>query len=261
MKKVTNWFLGHPSIFFLLTVLIVIPLMYWLDVNDTNFSWHDIKVEAHGVIFDLVVFGILWSFYDALRLKQERIQKYENEIDDFRGWDEKEAMYRITGNIRRLNRNGIKKINLSSCFLNDADLKGLNLQASELEMAKLENADLRDINFRNAILYHANLIRTDLRQAILTGANLSNAKMHYANLKFSDLQGSDLRHVEFNSANLDKANLNNAIISNEFISTEQWLDKLSKINVEGIEYLKSNYSIKHKFDLKRQKRAYFLEQK
>ncbi|MBK8195657.1 MAG: pentapeptide repeat-containing protein, partial [Lewinellaceae bacterium] len=107
-------------------------------------------VEAHGLFYDLIIFGVLLSVYDALRGRRERITRYQDEIDNYRGWDEKEASYRIVGIIRRLNKDGISNINLSNCYLKGVNLSGLNLANSNCKGANLEGADLEGTDLTKA---------------------------------------------------------------------------------------------------------------
>ena len=44
---------------------------------------------------------------ERLGEKRRNIKRWQEEIDDFRGWNSEEAKFRIVGNIKRLNRNGI----------------------------------------------------------------------------------------------------------------------------------------------------------
>jgi hypothetical protein len=68
---------------------------------------NSILVEAHGLLFDIFVFGILIVFFNKMGEKRRNIKRWQEEIDDFRGWNSEEAKFRIVGNIKRLNRNGI----------------------------------------------------------------------------------------------------------------------------------------------------------
>jgi hypothetical protein len=118
-----------------------------------------VLVEAHGLLFDIFVFGILIVFFNKMGEKRRNTKRWQEEIDDFRGWDEKEATFRIVGNIKRLNRNGITDINLRGCFLSEA-----NLWQAELKLANLVGADLNEAN-----LFKANLKGVDFEGANLRG--------------------------------------------------------------------------------------------
>jgi len=141
----------------------------------------NIRVEAHGMLFDILVLGLLFSWLHNRGEKRRLIQRYTDEIDDFRGWEEEEAAKRIRGNIFRLNREGVHNINLNRCFLKGADLMeanlmGANLWEAVLEVANLWGANLEGARLEEANLEGANLRKADLMEANLTGAELMGAK-------------------------------------------------------------------------------------
>ena len=69
---------------------------------------------------DVILFGIILTLYESITGKKERINNLQEQLEDFRQWDEKEATYRIIGIFKRLKKLGVKEIDLSLCFLQDA---------------------------------------------------------------------------------------------------------------------------------------------
>ena len=207
MKKKAIDFLTTKPAFFLVAALLWLGLMCYLNSKDdgpNGFSWHDLLVEANGMFFDLLVFGIFLSIYEALKEKKEKIERLNEEIDDYRGWDEKEATYRIVGAIRRLKRERVSQIDLRKCYLVNAYLPNAILSNSDLSGANLTGADLSGAN-----LTDANLIGANLAGANLSGANLTRAKMERAKLC----------KANFSNADLTDADLTNAVLS-EFFTYE-----------------------------------------
>ncbi len=106
--------------------------------------------------FDLLIFGLflLWLTKPGEKRRERdlNIQRYQEEIEDYLGWDEKEAMYRIVGNIKRLNREGITNIYLKKANLKGADLHKANLEGANLTDARLEaeGGGLTDANLEGA---------------------------------------------------------------------------------------------------------------
>jgi hypothetical protein len=108
MKKAFNFlFVTTKAGFFLMAALLWSVVMYFVN-NHYQITWEEIFVEADGVVFDLIVFGVVLTIYEAyreikeknereLKEKNEKIERLHEDIDDYRGWDEKEAMYRIVG--------------------------------------------------------------------------------------------------------------------------------------------------------------------
>ena len=100
---------------FVSIVVISLSLKYYL--NDFANFWPQILVEAHGMVFDITVIGILIFWLNQNGEIRQRIRTYRDEIDDFRLWESDEAAFRTVGNIKRLNRHKIHEINLVNCYL------------------------------------------------------------------------------------------------------------------------------------------------
>lgn len=170
----------------------------------------DILVEGHGLVFDIFIFGILIVVFNIIGEKKREIKRYKEEIDDYRIWEEKEATFRIAGNIKRLNRLGVTGINLKHCYLENAKLQRARFQKADFLEADLMGADLRETDFRGADLRGVNLKKTNLRLANLRGANLRGANLSGANLRGADLRSANLIGANISGANLRGADLNEA---------------------------------------------------
>ncbi len=161
---------------FLLAALVV----YRITVTKVDSAYdkefiRDVLVEAHGMLFDILIIGTfifaLHMLVESRRVKKRNIERWQEEIDDFRGWDSEEAKFRIVGNIKRLNRNGITDINLIDSFLKNAILSRAHLEKAYLREAHLKGAD-----FWKANLEGANLLDANLEEANLEGANLERTE-------------------------------------------------------------------------------------
>lgn len=213
----------------LVTILVIsLSLRYYL--NDFDNFWSQVLAEAHGMIFDIAIIGILIFWLNQSGQTRQLIRFYKDEIDDFRLWESEEAAFRTVGNIKRLNRHKIYEINLVNCSLTRTNLsyvtlKGSNLNSANLSQssmieANLENTRLNQTNFENSNLNQANLvaayasganfkdaylIKTQFENAFLIKANFNNAYLMEANLRNSYLMGAD-----FENASLYKADLRGA---------------------------------------------------
>lgn len=228
--------------------------MCFLNYKDgTEFSWHDLLVEANGMVFDLLVFGILLSIYEKLREKRDKIERLHEEIDDYRGWEEKEAKYRILGAMKRLNKEGIYYTDLHSCFLAESQFSETNFKGANLANVNFSQAGFVKVNFEGANLqganfYQAYLLEVNLAEANLKAANLINSYLVNANLKGADLaesyinprvkiMGAYLRGTDLSGANLIDVNLKGVSVDHN------WLDKLEEWQVLGREEIKEKYLI------------------
>lgn len=239
-------------------VVIALSLPYYFRDFDTFIQ--QVLAEAHGMIFDIAVIGILIFWLNQNGEIRQRIRTYKDEIDDFRLWESEEAAFRTVGNIKRLNRHKIHDINLVNCFLprtnlNYANLTGSNLNSanvsqSSLIEANLENARLNQTNFENSNLNQANLkaayasganfkdaflIKSQFDSAFLIKANFSNAFLMEASLQNCYVMGAD-----FENASLYKADLRGAKgLTVEQLSKVKTL-YLAKFDDEILEQIKTN---------------------
>jgi BTB/POZ domain-containing protein KCTD9 len=213
-----------------MVAIIVIGLSLPFYLDDFDSFWAQVLAEAHGMIFDIAVIGILIFWLNQNGQRRQLIRFYKDEIDDFRLWESDEAAFRTVGNVKRLNRHGIFEINLVNCFLARTNLSYVNLSGSNLNSANLsqsslieatlENTRLNQTNFENSNLNQANLkgayasganfkdgflIKTQFENAFLIKANFKNAYLMEANLQNSYLMGAD-----FENASLYKADLRGA---------------------------------------------------
>ncbi len=239
IKFFTYVVLGH---------LILLKLWFYFD---SPICWkteilENVRIEYIGFGFDLILLGLIQSILFQRHQRKQDIKRWKEEIDDFRGWNEKEATYRIVGLIRRLSAAKEHALDLSHCYLRYATLKGINLSGSNLSDAKLDGAELEgatlnDCNFERASLQGSNLAdaklkRSNLRNTILQTlvysnedpdlykspilpnlptfkrTNLEEANLESAHLENAHLYGANLKNASFNEAKLDGANLQGSIL-------------------------------------------------
>ena len=191
-KEIIEKIVISPIFISFFVFIIAAVIVYKLTISKVQEAYNDIfirdvLVEAHGMLFDILIIGtFIFALHELVEKRHERkskIKRWQEEIDDYRGWDEKEAMIKIVGNIKRLNRNGITKINLLSCYLRGADLNGADFRGADLSAAVLSWADLDEADLNGADLNGADLSEADLSEANLNGADLSVV----------DFNGADLR--------------------------------------------------------------------
>ena len=218
-NKILNCLLEKKVAFFLCAFLIFAASITYFDTyknEDFKNSFSGgILVEAHGMLMDIIVFGIVLTWYEKFTEDRNEIKRLHEEIDDYRRWDEPEAMYRIVGCIKRLNKKGVSRIELHETYLNGAVLSGVRLQNANLWAVRLEWAHLQGANLQEADLHHAYLHGAFLQEANLQGAdlqltNLEGADLQLTNLEGADLKGGDLRRADLRRANLQEAHLQGA---------------------------------------------------
>ena len=186
----------------------------WTVTSGNNYSdstfIQGIIFEAHGMVLDILVIGVLVLWLNGLGQKHIQVRQYIAEIDDFRGWQEREASYRIAGLVRRLSGLGKRDLDLTRCFLIFANLEGVSLYGADLQYAFLSGCKLRYANLQKANLENADMGDVDLYHANLQGARLDSAKLFNAQMRGADLQKADLFHVDLERAFLRDADLKDA---------------------------------------------------
>jgi uncharacterized protein YjbI with pentapeptide repeats len=96
------------------------------------------------------------------------------------------------------------QIDLSGCFLSNADLRN-----SDLAGANLAGAHLGGVNLSNSRLWGAVLQGAHLVEANFAGSDFEAADLRNANLEIADLTDAQLPRANLSGANLVDANLSN----------------------------------------------------
>ncbi len=213
LKEITQ----RPILTTTIVLVAVSAILFSLSLAFYKYNFEEyfsqLLIEAHGMIFDLLIIGILLLWLNRKGEKYRRISNYINEIDDFRHWKSEEAAFRVMGNIKRLNRDKIYKIDLHKCHLPKVNLGFAKLMSSNFNYAEMSGINLVGADLENARLNQANLDgaclnKTQLQQSFLSGANLSNCSAVKA-----DFSNSVLIKTNFSNAYMIDANLRNADLS------------------------------------------------
>ena len=211
--------------------ILIFSLSFPFYRDDMELFYENILIEAHGMLFDLLIIGILLVWLNKNGEKQLRIKRYAEEIDDYRHWKSEEASFKIIGNIKRLNKDKITQIDLSNSYLRNAnlnyvDLSGSNMNYVVLDEASMVNSMLSRVRFNQASLKGTKLNKADFRGAFLSGANCENASMIKSDfegaqiiktnltnafLMDTNFKGAMLAGADFTGANLMKADLREAL--------------------------------------------------
>lgn len=220
VKQLTDRVIAIPEnpiltsfIVLILVSLIVIGLSLPYYILDFEEFYMQVLAEAHGMIFDIAIIGILIVWLNKNGEKRLRIKTYKDEIDDFRLWESEEAAFRTVGNIKRLNRHKIYNLDLVDCFLARTNLNHVRLEGSNLNNANLSHSKLIDCDLQNARLNQTNLSYANLNQARLVGAYASGANFKQSFLIKANFEKAFLIKADFSEAHMMEANLNGAYLT------------------------------------------------
>jgi BTB/POZ domain-containing protein KCTD9 len=200
------------SLVLLFVTLIVLGLSAKYYIHEFDTFIQQILAEAHGMIFDIAVIGILIFWLNQNGEIRQRIRTYKDEIDDFRLWESEEAAFRTVGNIKRLNRHKIHEINLVNCYLARTNLNYVNLSGSNLNSSNVSQSSLIESNLVNARLNQTNFENSNLNQADLTGAYASGANFKDAFLIKANFEAAFLIKANFKNSFLMESNLTNCYL-------------------------------------------------
>lgn len=250
-----------------LIIALIILIFIWGPAEILNGANLDdkknIAVEFHGMVFDIVLFGVILTIYESITNRSATIQRLNEEIDDYRGWDEKEAMYRITGITKRLLNRKYFKINLNSCFLSKSKIDNLklikgscnrtNFSKSMLFCANFYETDLQNANFENCLLAHCRIVKSNISGAKFKSTNLVEAIIEDCKAGNTNFNGADLRKIQFINTNLDWIQ-----ISECKVERKDWIENLVKNNNKGVEVLAKKYYVEDKIYEDPLKISYYL---
>jgi len=246
---------------FIIAFIILLPLVVILSILLIGYNREFIKgilIEAHGLLFDVVLFGIIITIVLKRNRRYYRINYYKEEIDDFRGWESTMASYRLTGLLRRLAKLNAEYINADNCYLENAQLNNIKLQGS-FKQINFNNANLYGANlkgdFYEANFSFSNLERANLSKSNLINVNLSNANLTEANLNGTWLISANLENANLEGASIVEADLKDAILKNvNFEGAVLWI---KDIDIDELGKVKSLYNAElHPEILKKIKKKY-----
>lgn len=236
------------SIIFSFTIIKNSEGVPYYSYNDSFIE--NILVESHGMLLDIIVFGIIITIIELFRGKNQEIKRYNEEIEDFREWDEKEAKHRIGGNLKRLQGLGETKIDLTDCYLE-------NFKHNDLKLVK---SKMNRVNFIGSKLKNATFNNCELRNARFRGAELLNAKFNNSVLFGADFKDTELFGTEFINTTLNNVDFRGAkfkrIYSTKPTFTKEEIEKPEKFDyitvrivdfsgakMEGVKALKKDKEI------------------
>lgn len=214
MARLRNWFVKKPVRFYLFAAILTFIVLAILDRKYIN-DWSDVLVEAHGLFFDLIVFGIILTIYDEFKSKKEKeeeeqkkkansILRYEEEIDDLRTWNDKEATLRIVGIIKRLNKLGVTKFDLHGCHLEEANLSGINMSGTTFQDVNLKNAKFNSTILDDTFFYFCDMEETKFICCNLNSTEFHKSEFNSTRIIHSGIEKTKFLGVKFNELIVDE---------------------------------------------------------
>lgn len=172
--------------------------------------FNGVFVEFNGMLFDLVVFGILFALFVRATERRREVQRQQEIIEDYKKWDSDEGRLRIAGAVRRLNRLGKTDVDFGGIELSDFSFRRHDIRSirgstfydgtwgemGSREDVKLERVDFQAVDCREvvfskfhpfagltldvvfALVRDCNFAEADLANTVFKGAHLEWTKEH-----------------------------------------------------------------------------------
>lgn len=217
--------------------------------NHSNDALGGISVEFHGMVFDIIILGFGFAIYNSYKEKENRIDRYREEIDDYRFWRDDEARYRILGLIKRLNKEGVYDIDLSyihmdewpsSLIFRNSDFShGVFPESSffKFEGCKFNNAQLPSTRFGSNMskctFDYANLQKSIFHEVNISDCSFFASNLENAVIEYGDAKNSDFRHANLENATIRYIDSNNIDMSGaKLLNTRIFKTDLSNVKLQ-----------------------------
>jgi hypothetical protein len=201
--------------FFILVTIFAAIIILILDIR-AEIKLYDILIELNGLVFDLLIFGILITVYEAVNEKKEKITRYKEEINDYRHLDNETYSYRLIGTIKRLLEIGEKEIDLSFSYLIRTFESPTKINKWSFVYSKLFNCKFISKQFDNCSFYSAHF-----KDVVFGNVVFSSCDFEFAIFESCVFSDCIFKDINFNYA---------------YIQSQEWLSdtinknkKLSKI--------------------------------
>jgi uncharacterized protein YjbI with pentapeptide repeats len=184
--------------------LIFICLYLIVQIFGKDVGAENLWTEFWGLIFDVLIILVGFGLIQNWKQKRETIERQHELIEDFKRWESDEAKHRILGAIRRLNRLGVTKVNLTG-----AKLKGLNFRSFGIESIKgslLSGGSFLDEELKCSTFTSVDFSRLNCDNVVFNIPNLFNKILLGDNSKFLNCNfwEADLRNAKFDGATISE---------------------------------------------------------
>ena len=224
----------NPLIFYLaiggLVLLVIVALDLIFRPNGI-----DILVEFHGLFFDLIVFGVILTIYDAWKQKRERVSNLLDQLDDFWDWKTDEGILRKVGIIKRLVETNYALPRMTAIYLAGADFFNMEFDRLIFQNSKLESSKFNWAKLHDSFFSSSNFKNSNFEHCIFYKSTIAASDFENANLKFCNFVETVIRgNVNFRNANLHSAVFENSEFKPEAFGYPDFTDSdISMANLYG----------------------------
>ncbi|MDZ5698694.1 pentapeptide repeat-containing protein [Chelativorans sp. M5D2P16] len=176
--------------------------------------FNGVFVEFNGMLFDVVVFGILIALFVRAMERRREVQRQQEIIDDYKKWNSDEGRFRIAGAIRRLNRFGKTDIDFGGIEVSDFSFRRHDIRSirgstfydgtwgemGSRDDVKLERVDFHSVDCREVVFskfhpfagFTLDIVFASIKDCNFAEADLANAVFKGAHLKWTEEHPDEL---------------------------------------------------------------------
>ena len=223
---------------FLVGILLLFgsKLLFHLTLTD---NLGNLWSEVFGMLLDIIFLGLFLTFLNNKNDKKEKIERYFEEIDDFREWESAEAKCRILGNAKRLIKLGRHSLDLSNCYLNNSTFSSLNLTGTTFRYCSVENSmfsetTISEANFNVARLSGSHFVGCQIDRCNFQAATLARVSFLCCNFEGSSFKSTDCEDCDFGDADVSRVDFSRTKLKGARLSYTVGLVAEQLINVKSL---------------------------
>lgn len=249
------------AIFFLIALVVVLTTGFWPFVSGNIFPltswglynrdfWENVLVEAHGLVFEIFILGLIIVWLDSKRQKNKFVERNIENLWDLNDLNEAEHFKKKIGSIKRLNEAGITKIDVTDLLIKESTIKDVNFKNSRLFGLKIQSCEIFDLTITDSKLNSADFSKSTFRRCKLQNNYFKNSNFEGCKLVGVDFKNSNLYRVKFTNANLESADLRGTDLSRTIFDNANMkntnIRSCTKLNIEelakanNLDYLKAD---------------------
>lgn len=185
--------------------LFSVVTLYWIRPELQGGFWSGLFVEFNGMLFDIVVFGVLISLFMRATERRREVRRQQEIVDDYKKWDSEEARFRIAGAIRRLIELGRTDIDFGGIELTDFSFRRHDIKS--IKGSVFYDGTWGEMGSRdNVVLDRVSFSSLDCRAVVFSRFNPFvgfKFDVVFASIKDCSFVEADLSGAVFNGAHME----------------------------------------------------------
>ncbi|MEZ8314262.1 pentapeptide repeat-containing protein [Vibrio splendidus] len=216
--------------------------------------WENVLVEAHGMVFDILIIGVAVVWMDTRRAIYNEKKLMLNELSDLSYLDLPEVNHRKVGMLHRLNNLGVKSFHVEELIITNVRVKGLISEKSNFSHLKIIGSLISKAQFSETELFRADFSDTEVKSTKFLSCQMKkvifiHAKVHgvdysNSNLERARFMNADLQSAMFRGCNLREANFENANLRNANLRGAKHLKVEQLLKAKSLDYIVVDEGIK-----------------